>query len=95
MTSAIATNYNYDTGTLAACCKPSSGAGVVWIPPATKNGDRLKVLLLNSYFTRAQIKPEERKTEESLAQQCGAQGCGFDPHGLVVFLAILRFGTSR
>ena len=35
---------------------------------ATKNGDRLKVILPKSHFTRAPIKPEERKTEESLAQ---------------------------
>ena len=62
-------------GTLAACCKPSSGAGVVWmdIPlrgwvqtPAMKNGDRLKVLLPLSHYTRAPRMPEERKTEESL-----------------------------
>ena len=79
-----------ELGTLEACCKPSSGANVDWmeIPlrswvrlPATKNGDHLKGILINSYFTRVQIKREGRKTEEALAQQCGAQGRKFDPLG--------------
>ena len=42
---------SYSPGTLAACCKPSSGAGVVWmdtlliglgLSPGHKNGDRVK-----------------------------------------------------
>ena len=62
-------------GMVATCCKPSSGAGVVWmaIPlrgwvqlPAMKNGDCLKVLLPLSNFTRALDQPEQRRTEESL-----------------------------
>ena len=66
-------------GTLAACCKPSSGAGAVWmeIPlrgrvhtSAMKNGDRLKVILPKSHYTRAlrTEQPEERKPEESLCK---------------------------
>ena len=91
---------------LAACCKPSSGAGVVWmeIPlkgwvqlPAMKNGDRLKVILLNSYYTRAHIKPEECKTEESLAQLSNVERkvAGLIPTDNKVFLAILCFETLR
>ena len=47
---------------VVTCCKTTSGAGAVWmaIPlrgrarlPAMKNGDRLKVILPNSHFTRA------------------------------------------
>ena len=58
-----------------------------------KNGDRLKVLLLNSYFTRAQIKPEERKTEELLAQHSNVEPkvAGSIPTDNEVFLAILCF----
>ena len=97
-------------GTLAACCKPSSGAGVVWmvIPlrgwvrlPAMKNGDRLKVPLPNSLFTRVQTsrKTEERKPEESLCKcshksnvaKLGVQGLGFYPQGHRSFSAILCF----
>ena len=62
--------------------------GWVW-PPATKNGNRLKVLLLNSYFTRAQIKPEERKTEERLERKV----VDSIPTDAEVILAILCFGN--
>ena len=89
---------------VARCCKPSSGASVVWMETtlerlgsttSTKNGDHLKVILLNSYFTRAPMKPEECKTEELLAQQCGAQGHGFDPHGQRSFSGHSSLRSSR
>ena len=101
-------------GTLAACCNPSSGAGAVWmeIPlrgwvrtPATKNGDRLKVILPKSHYTRA-LRPESRKntslrsrsasaTTNHSGLQLGAQGCGFDSHGRWSFSAILCFEFSQ
>ena len=61
--------------------------------PATKNGDSLKVILLNSYFTREQIKLEECKTEESLAQHSNVEHkvAGSIPMDDEVFLAILCF----
>ena len=63
---------------------------------ATKNGDHLKVILLNSYFTRTQTKPEERKTEELLAQHSNVERkvAGSIPMDDEVFLAILRFESS-
>ena len=92
-------------GTLAACCKPSSGAGVVWMeitlerlgsPPAMKNGDRLKVILLNSYFTRALNQPEEnarQKSRSSLVERSGAQGREFEPRSRRSFSG--RFSFDR
>ena len=73
---------------VAMCCEPSSVAGVVWMaiplrgwvqPPAMKNGDRLKVLLPLSKFTRALEQPEQHRTEELLDTVSGAQGREFEP----------------
>ena len=72
------------------CCKPGSGAGVVrlamplkrgWVRlSAMKNGDRLKVHLPLSNFTRALDQPEKCRTEESLKTLwSGAQGYEFVP----------------
>ena len=61
-------------GMVATCCKPSSGAGVVWmaIPlrgwvqlPAMKNGDCLMLLPLSN-FTGALEQPIECRRGELL-----------------------------
>ena len=65
-------------GTLASCCKPSSGGGVVLMDtllnglgsnPGHKNGDHFKESYLSAAIPGRRIfdQPEKRKTDESLA----------------------------
>ena len=65
-------------GTLAACCKPSSGAGVVWKDtllnglgsnPGHKNGDRFKESYHSAAMPGRRISDQQEKckTEELLA----------------------------
>ena len=89
-------------GTVATCCKPNSGVGVVWMdiplrgwvqPPAMKNGDRVKVLLPLSNFTRALDQPEQRRTEESLdTMEWSTRSWVWAPLLSKIFLAIFVFG---
>ena len=80
-------------GMLAACCKPSSGASVVWMDtplngPGSyhghKNGNRFKEsyhsLTIPGCWIADQL--DKRKTEAPFAatkQWSGAQGCEFGP----------------
>ena len=90
-------------------CKPSSGAGVVgmdiplrgWLqPPAMKNGDPLKVLLLLSHFIRAQDQPEECKTdtkcmEHKVASSSSTEDEDFMGHCLssIVIMSICAYSA--
>ena len=79
-------------GTLAACCKPSSGAGVVsmdtllngpGLKPGHRNGTHFKESYRSTAIPGRRIsdQPEKRKTEEPLAATLECKVVSSSPNG--------------
>ena len=77
--------YGIQPGMVAMCCKPSSGAGVVWMETTLdrlgSNPSNEELRLPQGDPTKQLLYQKNASLSSSSALKSGVQACGFETHG--------------